>query len=249
MVIFMPYYRQHGQIFHSHPRTRPSSTPPNGQHHHTTTHHTLHMSTCKFVSNILCRFIFSFFLFTIAFILFKFSINNIPNKKEGSNVIAAILLTVAIVSFLRTCQTLRRYFTIMRTRRRLIQRLRERQQAYDSVLAANSDLHSTFIMGDNTDLPSYKELFPSHPDISIVGNDPSSTLPPPSYDDFVKTLGVRQPITRLPIASLRPHALSLPTTSLSTSTTQSQTSPTQCIWITDHQARGTVCIRGNVTYV
>jgi hypothetical protein len=43
------------------------------------------------------------------------------NKKEGSNVIAAILLTVAIVSFLRTCQTLRRYLTILQTRGRLVQ--------------------------------------------------------------------------------------------------------------------------------
>jgi hypothetical protein len=99
-------------------------------------------------------------------------------------------------------------------------------------------------MGDNIDLPSYKELFPSHLDIST---DPSTTLPPPSYDDFVKTLVIRQPPTTLPISSLRPHALSLPTTSLSTST-QSETSPTRCIWITD-RTRRPVCIRGTVTYV
>lgn len=124
MVIFMPYYRQHGQLFHSHPRSRPSASS-NGQNNTATTtataHTTVHMSTCRFVSNILCRFIFSFFLFAIAFILFQLSINNMSNKKEGSNIIAAILLTVAIVSFLRTCQTLRRYLTIMQTRRRLIQ--------------------------------------------------------------------------------------------------------------------------------
>jgi hypothetical protein len=103
-------------------------------------------------------------------------------------------------------------------------------------------------MGDNIDLPTYKELFPSHPDISIIGNDPSSTLPPPSYDDFVKTLSIRQATTTLPLSSLRPHALSLPTTSLSTSSAQSQTSPTRCIWITD-RTRRPVCIRGTVTYV
>jgi hypothetical protein len=118
MVIFMPYYRQHGQLLHSHPRSRPSSS--NGQNN-TTTNPTYHMSTCRFASNILCRFIFSFFLFAIAFVLFQLSINNMSNKKEGSNVIAAILLTVAIVSFLRTCQTLRRYLTILQTRGRLVQ--------------------------------------------------------------------------------------------------------------------------------
>jgi len=102
----------------------------------------------------------------------------------------------------------------------------------------------SLIMGDNTDLPSYKELFPSHPDINNISNDPSSTLPPPSYDDFVKTLAVRPSMTTLPLSSSRPHSLSLPTTSLSTST-----NPTQCIWITDDQARGTVSTRGNITYV
>ena len=100
-------------------------------------------------------------------------------------------------------------------------------------------------MGDNTDLPSYKELFPSQLDISTIGNDPSSTLPPPSYDDFVKTLTIRQPTTTLPLSSLRPHALALPTATLAN---QSQTSPTRCIWITD-RTRRPVYIRGNVTYV
>jgi hypothetical protein len=124
MVIFMPYYRQHGQLLHSHPRSRPSSSS-NGQHNTTTTttttQTTVHMSACKFASSILCRFTFSLFLFAIALFLFQLSINNVSNKKEGSNIIAAILLTIAIVSFLRTCQTLRRYLTIMQTRRRLIQ--------------------------------------------------------------------------------------------------------------------------------
>lgn len=115
----MPYYRQQGQLFHSHTRTRPSSSS-NGQHH-TTAHARIHMSACKFVSSILCRFTFSIFLFAIALFLFQLSINNVPNKKRGSNIIAAILLTIAIVSFLRTFQTLRRYLTIMQTRRRLVQ--------------------------------------------------------------------------------------------------------------------------------
>ncbi|CAF1044284.1 unnamed protein product [Adineta ricciae] len=247
MVIFMPYYRQHGQLLHSHPRSRPSASS-NGQNH-STTQTPIHMSTCKFASNILCRFIFSLFLFAIAFVLFHLSINNMPNKKEGSNVIAAILLTVAIVSFLRTCQTLRRYLTIMQTRRRLVQRLRERQQAYDLALAAGTDPNSALIIGDDTDLPLYKELFPSHPNISTTGNDPSSTLLPPSYDDFVKTLDVRPPLTILPLTSVRPHSLSLPTSSLSTATSQSQTNPTQCTWITDQQTRGTARISGNLTYV
>jgi hypothetical protein len=121
MVIFMPYYRQHGQFLHSHSRTRPSLSS-NGHHNTTTTAQTtVHMSACRFASSILCRFTFSLFLFAIALFLFQLSINNVSNKKEGSNIIAAILLTIAIVSFLRTCQTLRRYLTIMQTRRRLIQ--------------------------------------------------------------------------------------------------------------------------------
>jgi hypothetical protein len=107
--------------------------------------------------------------------------------------------------------------------------------------------NSSLIIGDNMDLPSYKELFPSHPDITSMGTDPSSTLPPPSYDDFVKTLLVRQQPTTLPLSSLRPHALSLPTTSLATSI-PSQASPSRCIWITD-RTRRPVCIRGTVTYV
>lgn len=123
MVIFMPYYRQHGHLLHAHARTRPLSST-SGQQSTTpssTSHTTIHMSACRFASSILCRFTFSLFLFAIALFLFQLSINNVSNKKEGSNIIAAILLTIAIVSFLRTCQTLRRYLTIMQTRRRLIQ--------------------------------------------------------------------------------------------------------------------------------
>ncbi|CAF3340380.1 unnamed protein product [Rotaria socialis] len=245
MVIFMPYYRQQGQLFHSHTRNRPTSSS-NGQHHTTAAHTTIHMSACKFASSILCRFTFSLFLFAIALFLFQLSINNVSNKKKGSNIIAAILLTIAIVSFLRTFQTLRRYLTIMQTRRRLVQRLRERQEAYDLTLAMNADIHSDLVMGDHADLPSYKELFPSHHNISIIGTDPSTSLPPPSYEDFVKTLGTRQSTTSLPISSL--HPISLPTTNISTSSTQSQTSPTRCIWIT-HRTQRPAFIRGTVTYV
>lgn len=108
----------------------------------------------------------------------------------------------------------------------------------------------SLILGDNIDLPSYKELFPSRPDISTLDNDPSSTLPPPSYDDFVKTLNTRPTTTtatttssNFPLTSLRSHALSS-----SQSLNQTQTSPTRCIWITD-RTRQPVCIRGTVTYV
>lgn len=106
----------------------------------------------------------------------------------------------------------------------------------------------SLILGDNTDLPSYKELFPSHPDISIVGNDQSSSLPPPSYDDFVKTRGVRQSTTTLPILQLTSPTISIPTTNVSTPSAQSQTSPSRCIWIT-HRAQQPAFIRGTVTYV
>ena len=130
MVIFMPYYRQNGQFLHAHTRTRPLPSTSGQQNTSSTTTTTtasatsptaIHMSACRFASSILCRFTFSLFLFAIALFLFQLSINNAQNKKEGSNIIAAILLTIAIVSFLRTCQTLRRYLTIMQTRRRLIQ--------------------------------------------------------------------------------------------------------------------------------
>lgn len=93
-----------------------------------------------------------------------------------------------------------------------------------------------FIRNVNTDLPSYKELFPSHLNISNNGND--SSLPPPSYDDYVKTLVIRPPIS-----SLHSHALPL-----SNISSQSQTNSTRCIWITD-RTRRPVCIRGTVTYV
>lgn len=115
MVIFMPYYRQHGQLFHSHTRTCPSSTL-NGENNVRTT-----INNCHIVSNIVCRFTFSLFLLLIALFLFYISIYSAPRKKEGSPIIAIILLTVAIISFIRTCQKLRQYFVIMNTRRQLIQ--------------------------------------------------------------------------------------------------------------------------------
>jgi len=122
----MPYYRQNGQVFHAHTRSRPSASSSNGQHTTataTTTTHAddIHMSACKFASSILCRFTVSLFLFAIALFLFHLSINNVSDKKEGSNVTAVILLTISIASFIRTCQTLRRYLILMQTRRRLIQ--------------------------------------------------------------------------------------------------------------------------------
>ncbi|CAF3239771.1 unnamed protein product [Rotaria sp. Silwood2] len=237
MVIFMPYYRQYNR--HCHSRTRSSSS--NGQNTTTTTND-ISTSGCKFASGMLCRFIFSLFLFIIALFLFQFSINNASNQLEGSYIIASILLIISIVSFIRTCHTLRRYHIIMVTRRRLIQRLRERQQAYDLALSLNNNDNPDVIRNLNTDLPSYKELFPSRRDINNSVNDTLS-LSPPSYDDYIKTLSIRRPITSLPISSLHSHRLSIINTS-----SQSQTNPTQCLWITD-QTRRPLCIRGTVTYV
>lgn len=134
MVIFMPYYRQHARMLHIPPRSRTLSTPlQNGQDNNNnhsarntlTTNiqssANLRISACKFISSILCRWLFSLFLFAIAVFLFQLSLNDRSNKKEGSNIVAAILCTVAVVSFLRTCQALRSYLTIISTRRRLIQ--------------------------------------------------------------------------------------------------------------------------------
>jgi hypothetical protein len=102
--------------------------------------------------------------------------------------------------------------------------------------------YDTLIRNVNIDLPSYKELFPSHPDISNNGNDlsssSSSSLPPPSYDDYVKTLVIHPPISSL-------HSHTLPLSNISS---QSQTNSTRCIWITD-RTRRPVRIRGTVTYV
>ncbi|CAF1177443.1 unnamed protein product [Adineta steineri] len=244
MVIFMPYYRQHGQLFQPHTRTQP---PSNGSNNTTTTTTaaTIRINRCKFISNMFCRFIFSLLLLTISLFLFRISVENASDQKEGSNIIAAILLTISIVSFIRTCQKLRRYFIILDTRRRLIQRLRYRQLAYDLELALNNIENPNSLRNVNTDLPSYKELFPSHPNLHNSSNDPSSSLPPPSYDDFVKNFVIRHPTTNFPLSSLPPHSVSL--TSLSSSS-QSQTNPTRCIWLTD-RTRRPLCIRGTVTYV
>jgi hypothetical protein len=101
--------------------------------------------------------------------------------------------------------------------------------------------YSSLVTSGNTDLPLYKELFPSHLNINNSDNDP------PSYDDFVKTRVIRHSATTLPLPLSRSHALSLPNTSLS-STAQSQSNSPQCIWTTD-RTRRPVCIRGTVTYV
>ncbi|CAF0753230.1 unnamed protein product [Adineta ricciae] len=242
MVIFMPYYRQRGQSLHSNTRTRPSTSLANGQN---TSAATIRMNRCRFISNILCRFICSLFLLTIALFLFQLSIDNTSNQKEGSNIIAAILLTIAIISFIRTCQKLRRYYIILDTRRRLIQRLRERQQAYELALALNNSENAEFLRNIPSDLPSYKELFPSQPDLRDTGADSSLSLPPPSYDDFVETLVIPHSGARLPITA---HPISLANTSSPLSSSQITTNANRCLWITD-QARRPLCIRGSVTYV
>jgi hypothetical protein len=77
----------------------------------------------------------------------------------------------------------------------------------------------------NTGLPSYRELFPSRPDVNTPGNESL-----PSYDDFVKTLVIHHSPTNIPLSSL------------------SNQSPSSCIWITD-RTRRPLCIRGTVTYV
>ncbi|CAF1266554.1 unnamed protein product, partial [Rotaria sordida] len=231
MVIFMPYYRQHNR--HCHSRTRSS----NRQNNMITTTNDISTSDCKFASTLLCHFTFSLFLFLIALFLFQLSINDTQNQIEGSYIVASILLIISIISFIRICHKLKRYHVIMNTRHRLIQRLRERQQAYDLALSLNNNDNLDLIRNVNTDLPSYKELFPSPRDINNSSNDVLS-LPPPSYDDYIKTLAIRHSITSLPISSLHSHTLSIINTS-----SQSQTNSTQCLWIKD-QTRRPLCIRG-----
>ncbi|CAM4833063.1 unnamed protein product [Rotaria magnacalcarata] len=237
MVIFMPYYRQHNSNCHS--RTRSTTSNPQND---TTTTHEMSANGCKFASGILCRFTLSLFLFVIAFFLFQLSISSSSNQIEGSYIVASILLIISMISFIRTCHHLRRYHIMLDSRNQIIQRVRERQQAYDLTLSLNNDENPDLIRYVNTDLPSYKELFPSHRDINNCRND-SSSLPPPSYDDYIKTLAIHHPITSRPITSLRSTTSSLLNTSF-----QSQNNPTQCFWITD-QARTSISIRDTVTYV
>lgn len=111
MVIFMPYYRPRLRFFHSQSQTN-SNEPTNP---------TIQFNVCQIVSNILCRLAFSLFLFIMALFLLRLSIGNTTNQNEGSPIIATILLTIAIVSFIRTYQKLKQYYVIMNTRRRLIQ--------------------------------------------------------------------------------------------------------------------------------
>ncbi len=119
-MIFMPYYRQHGQLFNSH--ARPRSTSTNEQSNTTITTTTNSGNSCKFACSILCRCTFSLFLLIIGLCLLRISImNDAYDHKEGSPIIAVILLTISIVSLIRTCQKLRHYFIILDTRRRLVQ--------------------------------------------------------------------------------------------------------------------------------
>ena len=121
MIVFMPYYRQHGQPTYTRARPSASSTSSSNAQSTTTTTAPAPVSCCRFASNILCRFTFSLFLLIIALFIFDMSIDSDSNRKQGSTVVAGLLLIVALISFLRTCQTLRDYYFVMRTRRRLIQ--------------------------------------------------------------------------------------------------------------------------------
>lgn len=115
MMIFMPYYRPHLHYFHAQSENN-SSTTSSGQNHSN-----VRFNVCQIASNILCRLAFSVFLLIMALLLLRLSIDNPTNQNEGSPIIATILLTIAIVSFIRTYQKLKQYYLIMDTRRRLVQ--------------------------------------------------------------------------------------------------------------------------------
>jgi hypothetical protein len=132
MVIFMPYYGQHRQLFHSHSRTQPSSSSTsNGQNNITTT---TPLNSYQIVSCIFCRFTFSLFSLIIGLFLFYVSIYDAPYKREGAPIMSIILLTVAIVSFIRTFQKLRQYYIIMDTRRQLRQVKEEKKTIFSSFI-------------------------------------------------------------------------------------------------------------------
>jgi hypothetical protein len=106
MVIPMPYYEQHGRLFHSHVRTRPSSTIPTN-------------------SCILCRLTCCLFLFIIALFLFIIaliqiiSLSNGHYQRDGSSLIALFIFAIAIISCKKSCRALRRYSLIIHNERQL----------------------------------------------------------------------------------------------------------------------------------
>jgi len=73
------------------------------------------INSCQITTNILCRFLFSLVLLAIACCLIRISL-----KSEGSPIVATILLIIAIISFIRTYQKLREYYTIIDSRQRIL---------------------------------------------------------------------------------------------------------------------------------
>ncbi len=117
----MPYYRQHNRCFHSHARTRtrPSSSPLNGQNNPTSP---VQINCCKFVFYILlCGFTSCLVLFTIALPLIRISISNGSYQRDASTITAFFVLAIAIILCKRSCGRLKRYLLIINTRRQLRQ--------------------------------------------------------------------------------------------------------------------------------
>jgi hypothetical protein len=122
IVIDMPSYRQHDQWYAARSRVSSSSLSVSSvpvQEETSSTRSTVSITCCTFASNVVCRIVYSSVMI-IGLLIFVLSIDHQSNPKEGP-VLAGILLIMAILTLLRACRTLRRYKTIIRTRRESIQ--------------------------------------------------------------------------------------------------------------------------------
>jgi hypothetical protein len=117
----MPYNRQHDRYFHSHARTRtrPSSSPSNGQNNSTSS---VPIICCKFVFYILlCGFTSCLVLSTISLLLLRISISSGSYQRDASSITAFFVLAIAIILCKRSCRRLKQYSLIINTRRQLRQ--------------------------------------------------------------------------------------------------------------------------------
>jgi len=117
----MPSYRQHDRCFHSHARTRtrPSSSPLNGQNNPTSP---VPINCCKFVFYILlCGFTSCLVLSTISLLLLRISISSGSYQRDASSITAFFVLAIAIILCKRSCRRLKQYSLIINTRRQLRQ--------------------------------------------------------------------------------------------------------------------------------
>jgi hypothetical protein len=116
MVIFTAHYREPGTLLTG--RSRPSGNAASSFHNNSHPNGRTSVKHCQLAVQILCRLIVSVLLLIIALFIFEPSGSSEWNERSGPTIFGSIVFIVAIVSFLRTCQSLRRYCTLMNARRR-----------------------------------------------------------------------------------------------------------------------------------